>query len=176
MPSKLKKSEKKYLTDTTSENTNVLSEPALAYALYKAPAKVVILANAVKTAEYHMTSFEKIDIVREGIIKKDLELLKEKAAMDYTMLAKILGVTRATLINKKKNEKFNASLSEKILSLADLYSFGFEVFGDEKRFNQWMGKPNQAIGGHIPYNIIDNQYGREEVKNIIGRIAYGVYS
>jgi putative toxin-antitoxin system antitoxin component (TIGR02293 family) len=176
MPVKPKKSKNKYVSNPNLENTNLLSEPAVAYVVPKLPAKVIILANAVKKAEYHMTSFEKIDIVRDGIIKKDLELLKEKAALDYSTLAKILGVTRATLINKPKNERFNASLSEKILSIADLYSFGFEVFGDEKKFNQWMGKPNQAIGGHIPYDIIDNQYGREEVKNIIGRIAYGVYS
>ena len=28
----------------------------------------------------------------------------------------------------------------------------------------------------LPYEFIDNQFGREEVKNLIGRIDYGVYS
>jgi putative toxin-antitoxin system antitoxin component (TIGR02293 family) len=175
MPSK-SKTPKKYTVDVDRSEDNVLSEPAVALKYSAGPAKVIILANAVKKPEYYMTSFEKINLVRNGIIKKDLELLKEKAALDYSTLAKLLGVTRATLINKKKNEKFNASLSEKILSLADLYSYGFEVFGDEELFNRWMAKPNKAIGGEIPNNIIDNQYGRDEVKNIIGRIAYGVYS
>jgi putative toxin-antitoxin system antitoxin component (TIGR02293 family) len=175
MPSK-SKIPKKYTVDTHKPEDNILSEPAVAFKYSARPAKVIILANAVKKPEYYMTSFEKINLVRDGIIKKDLELLKEKAALDYSTLAKLLGVTRATLINKKKNEKFNASLSEKILSLADLYSYGFEVFGDEELFNRWMAKPNKAIGGEIPHNIIDNQYGRDEVKNIIGRIAYGVYS
>ena len=175
MPSK-SKTPKNYTVDVDKPEENVLSEPAVALKHSAGPAKVIILANAVKKPEYYMTSFEKIKLVRNGIIKQDLELLKDKAALDYTTLAKLLGVTRATLINKKKNEKFNASLSEKILSLADLYSYGFEVFGDEQLFNRWMAKPNQAIGGEIPNDIIDNQYGRDEVKNIIGRIAYGVYS
>jgi putative toxin-antitoxin system antitoxin component (TIGR02293 family) len=96
--------------------------------------------------------------------------------MDYTSMAKVLSVTRATLINKKGSERFNASLSERIVSLADLYSFGFEVFEDETLFNQWMHNPNRALGGEIPLDVIDNQFGREEVKNVIGRIAYGVYS
>jgi uncharacterized protein (DUF2384 family) len=39
-----------------------------------------------------------------------------------------------------------------------------------------MAKPNKALGGQAPYDLIDNQFGREEVKNLIGRIDYGVYS
>ena len=115
-------------------------------------------------------------IVRDGVSKKDLELLKSKADLDYTMLAKALSVTRATLINKKRGEKFNSGLSEKILGMADLYSYGFEVFENEDRFNQWMARPNKALGGQVPYDLIDNQFGREEVKNLIGRIDYGIYS
>lgn len=136
----------------------------------------IILPNASNKPESQMTGFEKMHIVRDGVSKNDLELLKRKTALDYTMLAKALSVTRATLINKKKNEKFNAGLSEKILGMADLYSYGFEVFEDEDRFNQWMSKPNKALGGQAPYDLIDNQFGREEVKNLIGRIDYGVYS
>ena len=96
--------------------------------------------------------------------------------MDYDKLAKALSVTRATLINKKKQEKFNAGLSERIFSLVDIYSYGYEVFGDEERFNKWMFRPNLALGGKTPFELIGSQFGRDEVKNVIGRIEYGVYS
>jgi putative toxin-antitoxin system antitoxin component (TIGR02293 family) len=136
----------------------------------------VILSNATEKPERQLSGFEKMHIVRDGVTKKDLELLKTKADLDYTMLAKALSVTRATLINKKRSERFGAGLSEKIVGMADLYSYGFEVFEDKERFNQWMSKPNKALGGQIPYDLIDNQFGREEVKNLIGRIDYGIYS
>ncbi len=161
-------------TDGDDSNINMVSEPAQQLSrpyLFK-----VILANASQKPENQLTGFEKMHIVRDGVSKKDLELLKSKTALDYTMLAKALSVTRATLINKKRSEKFNAGLSERILGMADLYSYGFEVFEDEDRFNQWMAKPNKALGGQAPYDLIDNQFGREEVKNLIGRIDYGVYS
>ena len=60
--------------------------------------------------------------------------------------------------------------------MADLYSYGYIVFEDQERFNQWMFHPNQALGGRPPYDLIHNQFGREEIKNLIGRIEYGVYS
>ncbi len=136
----------------------------------------VILQDVSTKPESRMTSFEKIDIIREGISKKDLERLKEKTDLDYNQLSKVLSVARATLINKKGNARFDTVLSERIVGVADIYSYGYEVFEDENRFNEWIFRANQSLGGHSPYDLLDSQYGREEVKNLIGRIDYGVYS
>lgn len=136
----------------------------------------IILSGSTKIPETQMTYFEKIHVIKEGISKQDLENFKKKAALDYDKLAKALSVTRATLINKKKNQKFNAVLSERILSLADIYSYGYEVFEDEEKFNSWMFSPNRALGGSTPFELANNQFGREEIKNLIGRIEYGVFS
>lgn len=135
-----------------------------------------ILSQAAKKPESQMTPFEKIGVIKEGISKKDLESLKDKAGFDYNQLSKVLSVARATLINKKGNDKFDANLSEKILGVADIYSYGYEVFEDEAKFNNWIFRSNMSLGGQSPYDLLDTQYGREEVKNVIGRIDYGVYS
>lgn len=123
-----------------------------------------------------MTSFEKMMRLEIGIRKIELENLKSRINVDYDLLSQALSVTRATLLNKKGDDKFSKSISEKIISLIDIYSFGYEVFEDTDKFNKWMFRPNQSLGGKLPYDIIDNVFGREEVKNLIGRIAYGVYS
>ncbi|WP_310992849.1 MbcA/ParS/Xre antitoxin family protein [Aequorivita marina] len=123
-----------------------------------------------------MTSYQKMQIVRGGVSKKYLTTLKKETSLDYDALAKALSVTRATLINKKGEQKFNDHISEGIIAVAELYSFGYEVFEDKGNFNKWMFTPNQALSGAVPFNLIDNQFGRDEIRNIIGRIAYGVYS
>jgi uncharacterized protein (DUF2384 family) len=97
-----------------------------------------------------MTSFEKIGMIKEGISKADLENLKEKADLDYNQLAKVLSVARATLINKKGKEKFDMVLSEKIVSVADIYSYGYEVFEDESRFNNWIFRSNRRLEVNLP--------------------------
>ena len=143
---------------------------------YGAVSTGVIFPMHTSKPQSQMTSFEKIGLIREGISKRDFEGFKQKAGLDYDQLAAILSVARATLINKKGTEKFNQTLSEKIVSLADIYSYGYEVFEYTERFNQWVFRPNQALGGIPPYDLLDSQYGREEVKDLIGRIDYGVYS
>jgi|SRR5690554_3741960 putative toxin-antitoxin system antitoxin component (TIGR02293 family) len=125
---------------------------------------------------YDMTSFQKMRIIKRGISKSYLEKLKQTAGLDYDSLASALSVTRATLINKKGEDTFSHQISERIVAFADLYSYGFEVFDDKSNFNDWMFSPNQALGGLVPFSIIDNQYGRDEVRHLLGRIEYGVYS
>ena len=143
--------------------------------LYRAVSGVMFPMHTNKP-QSQMTAFEKIGLIRTGISKTDFEGFKQKAGLDYDQLAATLSVARATLINKKGTEKFNSTVSEKIVSLADIYSYGYEVFEDIERFNKWIFRSNKALGGLTPFNLLDNQYGREEVKDLIGRIDYGVYS
>ena len=125
---------------------------------------------------YQWSSFDKIDAIKNGISKAELESLKEQSALDYDTLAAILNVGKATLHNKKGKEKFDQYISERIFLLADLYSFGYEVFEDKDRFNRWMKAENAALGGDTPISLLDTMYGMEEVKHLIGRIEFGVYS
>ncbi|MCZ4319272.1 DUF2384 domain-containing protein [Aequorivita viscosa] len=154
----------------------------------KKPYKAINKINYAKEAPTHfydgnlaiplvdMTSYQKMQIVRNGVSKAYLTKLKEETSLDYDALAQALSVTRSTLINKKGEQKFNDHISEGIIAVAEIYSFGYEVFEDKRKFNQWMFTANQALSGAAPFDLMDNQFGREEIRNLIGRIAYGVYS
>ena len=130
----------------------------------------------IKSPEWSLTPVEKMSIAKNGVSKQSLVNLKDRANLDYDELATILSTNRSTLINKKGSDNFNVPLSEKILSVADIYSYGYAVFEDEEKFNSWMQRKNQALGGESPMDYLGNQFGREEVRNLIGRIDYGVYS
>lgn len=154
-----------------------VNEPAALYMSYSTTSifsKNAAIINSIP--ENLMTSFEKMNLLNAGLKKAHLENLKKRAHLDYDKLSQALSVTRATLINKKGEEKYSEYVSERILALTELYSYGYKVFQDEDKFNNWMFTPNQALAGKLPYDIVDNQFGREEIKNIIGRIEYGVYS
>ena len=125
---------------------------------------------------HELTGMEKIEVVRRGLTKQDLEQVKESFGLDYETLAKVLSVAKATLFNKKGTERFSSSLSEKIFALADLYSYGFSVFESKELFNAWMEQENRALGNIRPFELLDTMIGVAEVKNIIGRIEHGVYS
>jgi len=153
----------------------------------KEAAVVYQTSNPLKKAEakkerakvvpvYQWSSYDKIEAIKNGISKEELEALKNSSELDYDTLATILSVTKATLHNKKGKDKFDQYISERIFLLADLYSFGYGVFENRSRFNQWMKTENRALGGITPLELLDTLYGFHEVKNLIGRIEHGVYS
>ena len=126
--------------------------------------------------ESRMTAIEKMELAVEGISKKRLEIFKKEVEFDYDQLSHVFSVARTTLINKKGNSKFNTDISEKIVAVSDIFSYGFEVFEDKEKFKKWIQRDNIALGGKAPYELLSSEFGREEVKNLIGRIDHGVYS
>lgn len=163
------------IASNEDELSRSVNEPVVPY-LSSPPRFRSIIGGASSRPEWQMTAVEKMDLVKEGVNKKKLESLKSKMNLDYDKLSTMLSTTRATLINKKGTEVFSASLSERIVSVAEVYSYGFEVFESEAAFNEWVMRPNRALGGKPPFDLLDNQFGRDEVKNLLGRIEYGVYS
>lgn len=153
-----------------------IKEPAVAYQTSNPLTKVSPSKKAKVIPVYRWTSFEKINAIKEGVSKEELENLKNGAELDYDTLAQILNVAKATLHNKKGKARFDKYISERLYLIADLYSFGYEVFGSREKFNRWMKKENRALGNVIPLSMIDTLYGIEEVRNLIGRIAYGIFS
>jgi putative toxin-antitoxin system antitoxin component (TIGR02293 family) len=154
-----------------------LKEPAVAYKTLNPLQKIEAGKEKAKVIAVHQwSSYDKIGAIKKGISKEELEALKNQSELDYDALSAILNVTKATLHTKKGKEKFDQYISERIFLLADLYSYGYDVFEDRPRFNQWMKKPNRALNGDTPLNLLDTLYGMEEVRHLIGRIEYGVYS
>lgn len=51
------------------------------------------------------------------------------------------------------------------------------VFGDREKAMQWIVRPNRALGNDIPlYVAVKSDQGLKRVRNVLGRIEYGVYS
>jgi putative toxin-antitoxin system antitoxin component (TIGR02293 family) len=126
--------------------------------------------------EYYMDNYQKADLASNGISKESFEYFKQKARLDYNQISELLSAARNTLINKKGAETFDISISEKLVSLAEVYTHGFDVFGDEKSFIGWLNTPNTALGMVTPFSMLHTQYGRQEVHDVLGRIEWGVYS
>jgi putative toxin-antitoxin system antitoxin component (TIGR02293 family) len=122
-----------------------------------------------------LSSQYKIGIVKNGISKKQLEAIKSETDLNYGTLSNLLSISRTTLINKKGNDRFDLSTSERIMRLAEIICYGREVFECREIFNIWIRIPSSSLGGKSPLDLLDTLYGTDEVKKELGRIEYGVY-
>jgi putative toxin-antitoxin system antitoxin component (TIGR02293 family) len=60
--------------------------------------------------------------------------------------------------------------------MARVYATAVEMIGDEEKAIEWLRTPNRALGGEKPLDHLDTDVGARRVEDILGRIAYGVYS
>lgn len=129
-----------------------------------------------QVANLHAVLFTvKENFVKAGITKAQLTRLKNVLGVDYFTLSGMLAITERTIHMKKEEETFSHIISDRIMGIAELYSYGYKVFGQRERFNAWMRMPNKYFQGRAPIELMDTQGGAKEVKDEIRRFEVGIF-
>jgi putative toxin-antitoxin system antitoxin component (TIGR02293 family) len=120
---------------------------------------------------------ELADLIRKGLPSGSLTVLGEKLDLKNAALSKKLGIPQRTLTRRlSRHSRLTAAESDRTVRLARVYATAVEMIGNISKAAEWLRTPNRALGGEIPIDQLDTDLGTKEVENILGRIAYGVYS
>ncbi|MGA7685049.1 MAG: antitoxin Xre/MbcA/ParS toxin-binding domain-containing protein [Terriglobales bacterium] len=117
------------------------------------------------------------DLIRRGLPSSSLLVLGEKLDLKNAALSEKLGIPQRTLTRRlSRHSRLTAAESDRTVRLARVYATAVEMIGNPEKASQWLRTPNRALGGALPIDHLDTDLGTREVENILGRIAYGVYS
>jgi putative toxin-antitoxin system antitoxin component (TIGR02293 family) len=116
-------------------------------------------------------------LVRKGLPAKSVIALAEKLALRNSVLTRKLGIPQRTMTRRLGHgSRLSAAESDRAMRLARVYAAAVEMIGDEDKAVQWLRTPNRALGGESPIDLLDTDIGARAVEDVLGRIAYGVYS
>jgi len=116
-------------------------------------------------------------LVRNGLPAGSVTALAEKLALSNTRLSQKLGIPLRTLSRRlSRRSRLTAAESDRTVRLARVYANAVEMIGDENKAAEWLRTPNRALGGERPFDQLDTDVGARAVEDLLGRIAYGVYS
>ncbi|MGE5446610.1 MAG: antitoxin Xre/MbcA/ParS toxin-binding domain-containing protein [Ignavibacteriales bacterium] len=117
------------------------------------------------------------EALRKGLPYPALESLASVMELKATELTKIIGIAPRTLARRKEAKGvFNAVESDRLYRLARIVSLAIEVLNSKEKAREWLMRPNRALGGEAPLSLLDTDIGAKQVEEVLGRIAYGVYS
>jgi len=117
------------------------------------------------------------ELIREGLPVKSLLLLAERLDIRQAEISEKIGIPKRTLTRRlTQHERLTAAESDRAVRLAQVYANAAETLGDGDKAATWLKTPNRALRGGRPLDQLDTDPGVREVEDVLGRIAYGVYS
>jgi len=116
-------------------------------------------------------------LIREGLPATSVTMLAQKLAIGNAVLLEKLGIPQRTMTRRlSQHGRLTAAESDRAARLARVFANAVEMIGEEERAVQWLLTPNRALDGQRPLDQLDTDVGAREVEDLLGRIAYGVYS
>ena len=117
------------------------------------------------------------ELVREGLPVKSLLLLAERLDIRQAEISEKIGIPKRTLTRRlTQHSRLTAAESDRAVRLAQVYANAADTLGDGDKAAAWLKTPNRALRGGRPLDQLDTDPGVREVEDVLGRLAYGVYS
>lgn len=117
------------------------------------------------------------ELVRTGLPAQSLFLLAKRLDLRQTEISEKIGIPQRTLTRRlARHARLTAAESDRTVRLAQVYTSAVDTLGSEDKATQWLKTPNRALRGGRPLDQLDTDPGVREVEDVLGRIAYGVYT
>ncbi len=121
--------------------------------------------------------FDFITIATKGLNSNVILNFRKYFEISRGFTAELLNISEPTIYRWiRMDKKLERNYSIQLFELADLFLYGSEVFENRENFFKWLELPNTAIGGLEPKELLEVPGGISKVKDLLGRIDYGVYS
>ena len=118
---------------------------------------------------------EFIQRIRIGVPRKKVMQVQAQLGITQQQMAGLLHISGRTLQRHADTELLDAPTSEKVLMLAELQRLGVEVLGSEKEFTGWLQEEVPSLNGRKPVSYLDTYSGIDIVRQVLYRIAYGIF-
>jgi len=116
-----------------------------------------------------------ISRIKQGLPVSSLTRLSKQLGVPEKRLLVVANIPQRTLTRRKKEGRFKPDESERVLRLARLYEQAMKVFKRKESVQQWFQSSVKGLGGKTPLEFADTEPGAQEVEDMLGRIADGVF-
>jgi putative toxin-antitoxin system antitoxin component (TIGR02293 family) len=110
-----------------------------------------------------------------GMKKSIADNIASKLGMNMYDFAPLLHISSRTLSRYSNDTIMDTNATEHLLLLDALLDEGTEAFGTIEDFRKWLYSEVRALDFEKPISYLDTIFGIQIIKDMVGRIKYGVY-
>lgn len=157
--------------------SNLLEEPQVFYSIQNKYDRITsVLGGSVVLGQVLHNDIDLINITRKGLPKSVLQTLSKVLSISMEKMSGLLHISHRTLQRKSNTELLNIYSTEQVLEIADVVSRGIDVLGSIDAFTKWLHSELRALNYKSPLDYLDTSFGTNLIKDLLGRIEYGVHS
>jgi len=117
------------------------------------------------------------DRILEGLGFDAVESVKTHLALTDPEIARLLGIGEATLRRARASgAPLDPATSDRLYRLSKIVAVAEEVLESADNAATWIRRPQPALGGRVPLDLLVTQAGAEQVETLLRRIDFGVYT
>lgn len=166
---------------STRRSAGTVREPLAAY---EVPAKVSAFRTLLRTAPLA----ERVRIEREGVPYQVVKGLIDDIFVSSTEFQSFVRIPKATFTKKMRDKSlFAGTTGQSVVGLMELINKVEDMlaaepdnpaardFDVERWVGQWIQRPQPALGGLAPAELMDTPSGRASVMRVLGAVQSGAY-
>ena len=111
--------------------------------------------------------------IREGFPQGVVAEVMEAGELSLKELAQSLDLSVRSLQRRRRAGRLARYESDRLYRLARVIALAKHFLGDKVTAARWLKRPNRALGGSKPLEVVDTELGARAVERVLGRIAYG---
>ncbi|WP_341836110.1 MbcA/ParS/Xre antitoxin family protein [Chitinophaga pollutisoli] len=133
------------------------------------------------TADEYFRQFSELSLSErekkslEGVTKWELITIKVLLKLDFPTLSKLLNVTERAIYSYHPDEVISPIISDKILGIIEVYSYGYFIIGNINVRCDWMLNPNPRLNNQPPVDVLCTHSGLLEVRSLLTEMLTGQY-
>lgn len=113
---------------------------------------------------------KKVSTSKSGLAFREFEALRRQLDVSLDELTARLGLSTATVKERKAAGRLSSDESGKVVSFARLLGHAMRLFGDLDEARLWLKTPQRGLHGAVPLDYAKTEFGAVEVENLLAHL------
>ncbi|MDE2782122.1 MAG: DUF2384 domain-containing protein [Gemmatimonadota bacterium] len=120
------------------------------------------------------SDFDLDEAIRSGLPVEAVECVVNSGVFHAPELHALV-IPRRTLAHRKSlHGRLSADQSDRLIRVVRVAGQAEEAIGDVDKAKRWLRKPNRALRGRRPLDLLASDVGARLVEQVLGRIEHGL--